>query len=85
MNDPRIRKLAHQVVHYSCHVQPGENVLIETRGTAASDDLLIVLIEEIYAVQAKPYVWRTDERVQRALNMRVTDEQFPLYTRSVLQ
>lgn len=78
MKDPRIQKLAHQVVNYSCRVQPGENVLIETRGTSASDDLLIALIEEIYAAQAKPYVWRTDDRVQRALNMQITEEQLAL-------
>ena len=32
MQDPRIEKLAKQIVHYSLHLQPKERVLIETNG-----------------------------------------------------
>lgn len=32
MKDPRVEKLAHNIVHYSCHVQPGQNVIIESHG-----------------------------------------------------
>ena len=32
MQDPRIEKLAKQIVRYSLHLQPKERVLIETNG-----------------------------------------------------
>lgn len=32
MTDPRIRQLAHNLIHFSCGLQPGENVLIEATG-----------------------------------------------------
>ena len=32
MQDPRLEKLARNIVRYACDVQPGENVLIENTG-----------------------------------------------------
>ena len=29
MTDPRIQQLAHNLITFSCHIQPGEKVLIE--------------------------------------------------------
>ena len=51
MKDGRVQELAKKLVTFSCEVQPNENVLIETYG-AACDDLLIALIEEVYAAGA---------------------------------
>ena len=80
MKDGRVQELAKKLVTFSCEVQPNENVLIETYG-AACDDLLIALIEEVYAAGAKPYVWRRDNRVQRALSMGFTEDQLDLMAR----
>ena len=77
MRDSRVRTLAHKLVSFSCNVQSGENVLIENYDENA-DELVLALIEEIYAVGAKPYVWRRNNRVQRALMMGVTEEQLDL-------
>ena len=32
MLDPRIRTLAHNLIHYSCELKKGEKVLVETIG-----------------------------------------------------
>lgn len=51
MRDSRVRTLAHKLVSFSCNVQSGENVLIENYDENA-DELVLALIEEIYAVGA---------------------------------
>lgn len=45
MRDPRIQKLAQNLVNYSVDMQPGENVLIEMIGSER--DLLNAIIEEV--------------------------------------
>ncbi len=45
MKDPRILKLAENLVGYSVEVQPGENVLVEMIGTER--DLLNAIIHEV--------------------------------------
>ena len=39
MTDPRVKKLADNLVNFSCTVKPGENVLIESKGD--NDELVI--------------------------------------------
>lgn len=46
MRDPRIQKLAENLVGYSVNVQPGENVLVEMIGSER--DLLKAVIEEVH-------------------------------------
>lgn len=50
MTDPRIETLARNLIGFSCNVQRGENVLIETYGDC--DALLLALIRETYAAVA---------------------------------
>ncbi|MBE5785168.1 MAG: aminopeptidase [Clostridiales bacterium] len=76
MTDPRINTLAKNLVTFSCTVQKGENVLIETYGNC--DDLLLALIREVYAAGGNPFVWRRDNEVQRAIAMGATEEQLKL-------
>lgn len=52
MTDPRIETLAKNLIGFSCNVQRGENVLIETYGDC--DALLLALIRETYAAGANP-------------------------------
>ena len=52
MTDPRIETLARNLIGFSCNVQRGENVLIETYGDC--DALLLALIRETYAAGANP-------------------------------
>ena len=52
MFDPRIQKLAHNLIHYSCRLQKGENILIESIG--GNDDLARALIKEAYRAGGVP-------------------------------
>ncbi len=73
MKDPRMVQLAHNLVNYSCRVQPGEKVWIE--GTGAPSEFIAQLVEETYAAGGVPYVHLKDPRVERALGMGYTAEQ----------
>lgn len=76
MTDPRVIKLADNLVNYSVELQPGENILIESIG--ANDDLVRALIAAVYAAGGKPFLWRDDNRTRRALLMGASEEQLKL-------
>lgn len=62
MRDPRIQKLAENLVGFSVDVQPGENVLIEMIGTER--DLLTAIVEEVGKKGGNAFVELTDRAVQ---------------------
>lgn len=64
MRDPRIQKLAENLVGYSVDVQPGENVLVEMIGDER--DLLKAVVEEIGKKGGNAFVELTDKAVQRS-------------------
>ncbi len=65
MFDPRILNLAEGLVRFSCAVQPGENVLIESIG--GTEDLTRALIKEVYKAGGNPYLWLSDKVFEREL------------------
>lgn len=67
LSDPRIEKLAHNLVHYSCRLRKGEKLLIEC--TEADYQLVAHIIRETYAIGAYPYVSLGDSRIKRELLM----------------
>jgi aminopeptidase len=73
MKDPRLVQLAKNLVNYSISVQPGEKVLIEMRGEAHT--LLKLLVKEVYAAGAYPFVQITDPSVVRELMLGASEEQ----------
>lgn len=73
MKDPRMLTLAHNLVNYSCQVQPGEKVLIESIGVQR--DFVCALVEEVYKAGALPFVTLKEPAVERALRMNCTEEQ----------
>ncbi|MFC5703465.1 aminopeptidase [Cohnella faecalis] len=73
MRDPRIQRLAANLVGYSIDAQPGENVLIEMIGSER--ELLKCCIEEVAKRGARPFVEITDKTVERALVNNATPEQ----------
>ncbi|MGM1049952.1 aminopeptidase [Paenibacillus sp. N3/727] len=77
MRDPRIQKLAENLVGYSVDMQPGENVLIEMIGSER--DLLNAIIEEVGKKGGHPFVQLTDKTVQRAMLKNATKEQLTLW------
>lgn len=66
MEDKRVGILAYNTINYSCSLQPGEKILIETLGNEC-DVLLKALIREAYAAGGYPFVWRKDNAIQREL------------------
>lgn len=72
MKDPRIQKLAANLVGYSVDVQPGENVLVEMIGSER--DLINAIIEEVGKKGGNVFVQLTDKTVQRAMLKNATEE-----------
>lgn len=54
MFDARLEKLAHNLVNYSCRIQPGEKCLIECVGDR-DQTLVTLLIKEIYAAGGRAF------------------------------
>lgn len=61
MRDPRIGRLAKQLISYSAELQPGERLLIELTGLEIP--LAKALIKEAYAVGGRPYVSIKDQEL----------------------
>ncbi len=76
MIDSRMRTLARNLVRFSCNLQPGEKILIETVGETGP--LAQILVEEAYAAGGVPFVWLDNKSVDRALLMHCTDEQLKI-------
>lgn len=73
MKDPRMVKLAEQLVRYCVSTQPGERVLIENTGMQR--EFVAEIVEQVYAAGGQPFVKLVDPLVQRALLMQATDAQ----------
>jgi len=65
VTDPRYQKLADLLVNYSCEVQPGENVLIETYDIPI--EFIDSLIKAVYAAKGHPLVETKHARLVRSL------------------
>lgn len=76
MIDERVKKLAKNLIQYSLKVQPGEKVLIETRGI----DVAFVeeLVNQTYAVGGLPFVNLKIPRIDRAMTKGCSEEQLKL-------
>lgn len=74
MTDPRTTQLAHNLITHSCHVQPGEHVLLELIDTP--DEMGIELIRAIRAAGAHPHVNLRHGRITREMLAGATDEQY---------
>ena len=74
MADERIKKLAKNLVNYSCGVKPGEKVLIHHTGYETTP-LAKELVKEVYEAGGIPFVKFTDPYMNRALLMNCSEEQ----------
>jgi aminopeptidase len=77
MRDPRLQKLAQNLVGYSIDVQPGENVLIDMIGSER--ELTKCLIEEVARRGGRPFVESSDRSVLRTLLQHASKEQMELW------
>ncbi|MBM7649651.1 aminopeptidase [Bacillus ectoiniformans] len=76
MKDPRIAKLAKNLINYSCQLQPGEKVLIENFGLQR--DLVTALVDEAYKAGGCPFVSLKDHRIDRALLLGAKEEAYEM-------
>ncbi|WP_110114148.1 aminopeptidase [Bacillus sp. CGMCC 1.16541] len=74
MKDPRIQKLANNLINYSIRLQKGEKVLIENFGLQR--ELVTALVNEAYAAGGYPFVLLKDHAVDRSLLYGAQEEQF---------
>ncbi len=73
MKDPRIEKLAENLINYSCELKKGEKILIENIGDEVP--LTRALIREAYKVGAIPYLTIKNSELERVLLEQCTEEQ----------
>ncbi len=76
MTDQRVKKLAHNLVNYSCRIEPGEKILIESIGGA--DELARELMKSAYEAGAVPFLWLRDKRMDRELLLGANEGQLRL-------
>ncbi|WP_430494569.1 aminopeptidase [Rossellomorea marisflavi] len=76
MKDPRIQKLAKNLINYSVQLQPGEKVLIENFGLER--ELVTALVKEAYEAGGYPFVTLKDAAVDRSLLMGAQEEQYDM-------
>lgn len=76
MKDPRIEKLAYNLVNHSVNVKPGEKVLIQNNNLESA--LVKALIKEIYKKGGIPFVSIKDRAVERELLLGATEEQMKI-------
>ncbi len=74
MTDPRIPQLARNLITHSCHVKPGEHVLLELIDTP--DEIGIELIRAVREAGANPHVNLRHGRITREMFTGATDDQY---------
>ncbi|MBF7096170.1 aminopeptidase [Alkalibacter mobilis] len=75
--DERIKKLAHNLVNYSCEVKEGEKVLIWVNGESAKP-LVRQLVKEVHAKGGYPFVSIVDSSINRELLLDAKEEQLKI-------
>ncbi|MFA5133539.1 MAG: aminopeptidase [Patescibacteria group bacterium] len=82
--DPRIRRLAKNLILNSVSLQAGENILIQSNN-APGFPLVEALIDEAYAAGAKPYPKIGDSRISRAYLRKASQEQLEFTEKQFLE
>jgi aminopeptidase len=82
MTDERVKKLARNLVNYSCNLQKGEKVLIEAYDI--DTPLVEELIKEAYAVGALPLVRVQNSKITSALLMGTNEEHSKLMAKHII-
>lgn len=75
--DERIKTLAKNLVQYSCNVKKGDNVYIHYTG-AATEQLAMQIVKEVYLAGGNPFPHYTNQRVQREMLLSCKEEQLKL-------
>lgn len=75
--DERIRRLAYNLVNYSCKVKEGDKVYVHFIGEA-TEDLARAVIKEVYNAKGLPFPHYTSQRAQRDMLLHCTREQLEI-------
>ena len=75
--DERIKKLAYNLVNYSCKLKEGEKVLINCNGTAPIP-LVKQIIKEVYKVKAIPFYKLNTNSLERELLLGASKDQMKI-------
>jgi aminopeptidase len=67
MRDPRLQKIAQNLLEYSNQVKAGQHVAI--KGHVAAKPLILELVKHCYQLGAYPYVDLLDDEISRAIAM----------------
>lgn len=67
MEDPRIRKFAKYIIQKAVRLQEGEKILIELHGDPKAAVMAKAMVEEAYALGAKPYFQKYDYELEAAV------------------
>jgi len=73
MKDPRINKLAKNLLTHSVKLQPGENLLIEMYDDG--EELAAELIKEAYKLGGNPFLSLKNKELQRQLMTNINEQQ----------
>jgi len=72
MKDPRIQKLASQLLKHSVKLKKGQSIIIE--GSDQAKDLIVEIVRQVYKVGAYPFVRLGSAQVSREILMGMTEE-----------
>ena len=75
--DERMKKLAENLVNYSCKVKKGDKVYVHYIG-AKTEPLALAVIDEVYRAGGVPFPHFTSTKVQRRTIMHCDEEQLKL-------
>ncbi|MBO4727618.1 MAG: aminopeptidase, partial [Spirochaetaceae bacterium] len=76
MKDPRIEKLAQNIVNHSIKVKAGDRVLIQNNNVTT--DFIKALVRATYKAGGMPFVSLQDISVERELMLGATEEQLKI-------
>lgn len=82
--DSRFTKLSTLLLTHSVHLQPGENVYIEYKGSGA-DAFVEELIRKVYELGGIPFIHHVDLNLRREILMHATEDQIKLMSDLSLQ
>lgn len=72
MIDERLKKLAKNLINYSCELKKNEKILIE--GMDCDEEFLCELVKEVYKVGAYPFVTIQNSKLTRQLLLGTSEE-----------
>jgi len=76
MKDPRMIKLAYNLVNYSVDLKPGEKIQIDLHGpNTSSNEFVAEIVNQVYKVGGIPFVTMKDIYVERAIMLGATKQQ----------